>query len=132
MAKKARMLKIWELYFIKKEPNQNVQSKRTLRFSNSSPIFSAKYYYWNGFLPISSNSSEQNSHDKPVFIVVSRLNLGSVGSYQLDHNKYLVEFVAQNKPPVYIGFWFSRCSHHLLVPLSIFHAFISDCTQLQK
>ena len=116
LTKKARMLKVWELYFIKEEPIQNVQSKRTLRFSNSLPLSSPKHYYWNVFLPISNNFSKQNSHDKPVSIIVSRLNLGSVGSYQLDHKKYLVEFVAQNKPPVYIGFW-----SHLLVVVPIIY-----------
>ena len=43
----------------------------------SLPLSSTKFYYWNVFLPIYNDSSEQNPLGKPAFNNVSRLNLSS-------------------------------------------------------
>ena len=71
------MLKIWKWNFNKEESNQNVKQIRRLYFSNSLPLSPAKFYYYNVFLHICYNFSEQNCLDKPVFNNVSRLNHSS-------------------------------------------------------
>ena len=46
----------------------------------------------------------------------------------------MVEFLARNKPYLnqFLMPFIIRCSHHLLVPASIFHAFVSSCTYLRE
>ena len=45
--------------------------------NNSLLLSATKSYYWNAFLPIRNNFSEQNCIDKPVFNNVSRFNHSS-------------------------------------------------------
>ena len=46
----------------------------------------------------------------------------------------MVEFLARNKPCLnqFLIPFISPCSQHLLVPASIFHAFVSPCTHLRE
>ena len=46
----------------------------------------------------------------------------------------MVEFLVRNKPYLnqFLMPFISLCSHHLLVPASIFHAFVSLCTHLRE
>ena len=60
----------------------------------------------------------------------------TIASYLFGHNKYLATFHDRNKVFYYLHqilmpfIW--PCSHHLLVPASIFHAVISPCSHLRK
>ena len=60
----------------------------------------------------------------------------TIASYLFGHNKYLAAFHDRNKVFYYLHQilmpFICPCSHHLLVPASIFHAVISPCSHLRK
>ena len=62
--------------------------------NNSLLLSATKSYYWNVFLPIRNNFSEQNCIDKPVFNIVSRFDHSfSDDQYCYKHYRTLLSIV---------------------------------------
>ena len=108
------MLNFWKLNFIKGESNQHFQyiGRVYFSFSNSLRLSPAKSYYWNVFLRIYNNFSEQNFLNKPVFDNVSRLNHSSPMNNTITKKNQTLSAVIRFRPQTdlkwrwqYILFW---------------------------
>ena len=74
-------------------------------------------------------------HDSSVLFQLKHYILWSKEPIRMLRSKFWSIFLARNKPPYLYQIlmpFISPYSHHLLVPATIFHAFVSLCTHLRE